>query len=137
MELTSILNNKMRPTWVSSIEIECFLTLSFIMLKILRCLYSLKTSENLWYNGLTLSGRRPLSYRNHCGANQWTGFYMITASVMKGLMDDPVPLLSISPYSIQMRGNREMRTRITRIRTLFTQWIFPSFFHNSMLKLES
>ena len=29
---------------------------------------------------LTLSWRRPLSYRN-----QWTGFYMITASVMKGL----------------------------------------------------
>ena len=37
---------------------------------------------------LTLSWRRPLSYRNQsiiCGANQWTGFYMITASVMKGL----------------------------------------------------
>ena len=30
---------------------------------------------------LTLSWRRPLS----CGANQWTGFYMITASVMKEL----------------------------------------------------
>ena len=37
---------------------------------------------------LTLSWRMPLSYRNHliCGANQWTGFYMITASVMKGLI---------------------------------------------------
>ena len=37
---------------------------------------------------LTLSWRRPLSYRNQsivCSANQWTGFYMITASVMKGL----------------------------------------------------
>ena len=37
---------------------------------------------------LTLSWRRPLSYRNQsidCLANQWTGFYMITASVMKGL----------------------------------------------------
>ena len=31
---------------------------------------------------LTLSWRRPLSYRH---GNQWTGFYMITASVMKGL----------------------------------------------------
>ena len=31
---------------------------------------------------LTLSWRRPLSYRNQ--SNQWTGFYMITASVMKG-----------------------------------------------------
>ena len=29
---------------------------------------------------LNLSWRRPLSYRN-----QWTGFYMITVSVMKGL----------------------------------------------------
>ena len=29
---------------------------------------------------LTLSRRRPI-----CSANQWTGFYMITASVMKGL----------------------------------------------------
>ena len=46
-------------------------------------------------NPLTLSWRRPLSYRHQsidietspliCGANQWTGFYMITASVMKRL----------------------------------------------------
>ena len=37
---------------------------------------------------LTLSWRRPLLYRNQSIdllANQWTGFYMITASVMKGL----------------------------------------------------
>ena len=33
---------------------------------------------------LTLSWRRPLSYRNQ-SANQWAGFYMITASDMKGL----------------------------------------------------
>ena len=33
---------------------------------------------------LTLSCRRPLSYRNQ-SANQWTGLYMITASVMKEL----------------------------------------------------
>ena len=33
---------------------------------------------------LTLSWRRPLSYRNQ-SIDQWTGFYMITASVMKGL----------------------------------------------------
>ena len=25
-------------------------------------------------------------YENFCGANQWTGFYMISASVMKGLI---------------------------------------------------
>ena len=36
-----------------------------------------------WSFPLSLSWRRPLSYRNH--ANQWTGFYMITASVMKEL----------------------------------------------------
>ena len=48
---------------------------------------------------LTLSWRRPISFRNQsidlryhietspliCSANQWTGFYMISASVMKGL----------------------------------------------------
>ena len=34
---------------------------------------------------LILSWRGPLSYRNHCSANQWTGCYMITASVMKEL----------------------------------------------------
>ena len=34
---------------------------------------------------LTLSWRRPLTYRNQSSANQWTGFYMITASVMKEL----------------------------------------------------
>ena len=39
-------------------------------------------------NTLTLSWRGPLSYRNHSMdliANQWTGFYMITASVMREL----------------------------------------------------
>ena len=34
---------------------------------------------------LTLSWRRSLSYRNQSSANQWTGFYMITASLMKEL----------------------------------------------------
>ena len=39
---------------------------------------------------LTLSWRRPLPYRNQsidllCSTNQWTGFYMITASVVKEL----------------------------------------------------
>ena len=35
-----------------------------------------------YWNTLTLSWRRPLLYRR---ANQWTGFYMITTSVMKEL----------------------------------------------------
>ena len=33
---------------------------------------------------LTFSWWRPISYRNQ--SNQWTGFYMISASVMKGLI---------------------------------------------------
>ena len=38
------------------------------------------------YFPLTLSWRRLIPYRNQiCSANQWTGFYMISASVMKGL----------------------------------------------------
>ena len=40
------------------------------------------------FNLLTLSWRRPLPYRASpliFSANQWTGFYMITASVMKEL----------------------------------------------------
>ena len=67
-------------------------------------LYTLKTEHQkfsdvfrryrkgaLGWNGLiylTLSWRRPLSYRNQstiCGANQWTGFYMITVSAMEEL----------------------------------------------------
>ena len=38
------------------------------------------------YFPLTLSWRRLIPYRNQiCSANQWTGFYMISASVMKWL----------------------------------------------------
>ena len=37
---------------------------------------------------LTLSWRRPLSYRNQSIRNHWTGFYMITGSVMKELNFD-------------------------------------------------
>ena len=47
---------------------------------------------------LTLSWRRLLSYRNQCRANQWTGFYMITASAMKGSKDAKEYFLSINPY---------------------------------------
>ena len=39
-------------------------------------------------SSLTLSWRRPLSYRNSpliCRENQWASFYMITVSVMKEL----------------------------------------------------
>ena len=40
---------------------------------------------------LTLSWQRPLSYRNQ--SNQWSGFYMITASVTKGLNEHVAPKL--------------------------------------------
>ena len=67
---------------------------------------ALSTTELIWFNvwfklafcqmqidkllvqALTFWWRRPLSYRNQSidlRSNQWTGFYMITASVMKGL----------------------------------------------------
>ena len=41
------------------------------------------------FHDLTISWRRPLPYRNSpliCSANQWIGFYMITALVMKDLI---------------------------------------------------
>ena len=49
-----------------------------------------KESLKLIKSYLTLSRRRPLSYRNQsidlrCGVSQWTGFYMITASILQGL----------------------------------------------------
>ena len=43
---------------------------------------------------LILWWRRPLSYRNlYCSANQWTGFYMITASVVKELICQSVSII--------------------------------------------
>ena len=51
-----------------------------IWLIFMRAVKSLKVST------LTLSWRRPLSYRNHWFAEQINGFYMTTASVMKGLI---------------------------------------------------
>ena len=45
-------------------------------------------SNHSWIS-LTLSRRMPLSYRTSpliCATNQWTGFYTITASVLKGLI---------------------------------------------------
>ena len=49
--------------------------------------------ELMWHS-LTLSWRRPLSYRN-----QWTGFYMITASVMRELK----PPVYISHWGVFFR----------------------------------
>ena len=39
-----------------------------------------------------------------CSANQWTGFYMITASVMKGLK---APVLKIFKYLSLLFGHVE------------------------------
>ena len=74
---------------------------------------------------LTLSGRRPLSYRNQsiglpsclCVANQWTGFYMITAPVMKELKYQTsnylcwrLPYFNIFPPC--MKNRREKRRAV-------------------------
>ena len=45
----------------------------------------LKLSVLFDFFDLTLSWRRSLSYRNHCRANNWTGFDMIRISVIKKL----------------------------------------------------
>ena len=57
---------------------------------------------------LTLSWRRPLSYRNGL-ANPWTGFCMISASVMKGLKALTMRITSTSNlhYSIQIMRLRD------------------------------
>ena len=50
-------------------------------------LFNKVASVTAWRH-LTLSWRRPLSYRNRanqCRANQWTGFYMISVPIMKEL----------------------------------------------------
>ena len=48
-----------------------------------RCILMALILKVIISNLLTLSWRRPLSYRNQ--STEWTGFYMITASVMKEL----------------------------------------------------
>ena len=62
----------------------------FIELKILEELWEVHVQFNNYSRlhsfrkiKLTLSWRRPISYRNQ--SNQWNGFYMISASVIKGL----------------------------------------------------
>ena len=55
-------------------------------------------------NSLTLSWRRPLSYRNQpidLLASQWAGFYMITASVMKELSKNVTRLLVCVPFLLR------------------------------------
>ena len=89
--------------WTLNIWLVCYELLSFLLVETISGQYSISVSpENVkkslvflsfqevkkcnigvkWVNMLTLSWLRPLSF---CSTNQWTGFYMITASVMKEL----------------------------------------------------
>ena len=45
--------------------------------------YSYYNNMSFKHFRITLSWRRPLSYRNQSIGSQWTGFYMMTASVVK------------------------------------------------------
>ena len=73
---------KNQSTWNSDVKLEEKTTSSPIL--------HLEGTTFMKYV-LTLSLRRPLPYHIEtspliCSANQWTGFYMITASVMKELI---------------------------------------------------
>ena len=62
----------------SSDVLQTFVNLSAILLPIKSAVAAAVSWTSLYEAVLTLSWQRPL-------ANQWTGFYMITASVMKEL----------------------------------------------------
>ena len=68
--------NASRKKWANTLK-------QFVGKLPMNCLSVFDHFVKLAFKGLTLtlSWRRPLS----CRANQWTGFYMITASVMKEL----------------------------------------------------
>ena len=59
----------------------------------------------------TLSRRRPLSYRNQ--SIDWTGFYMITASVMKGLK---ISLYTPSLFKRRMSNFKTCRRRCSIVK---------------------
>ena len=66
------------------IQAKCLFAREMFYLQVFRATFTIQSMNHLSAI-LTLSWRRRLSYRNQsiCSANQWTGFYMITASVMK------------------------------------------------------
>ena len=75
----------------------CFPKNIFFLINIIQVVYICLVFDQIY---LTLLWRRPLSHRNQtspliCGANQWTGFYMITTSFMKGLKCDIFLFLSV------------------------------------------
>ena len=61
-----------------------------------------------FYSPLTLSWRRPLSYRNHS-----TGFYMITASVMKGLNHQKI--VGLSQFVSRSNFGKKFRSTIFHV----------------------
>ena len=73
---------------------------------------------------LNLSWQRPLSYRNQsiCSANQWTGFYMITASVVKELMKW-VGIFQMKNFWLGIFRGRVWLVGIFRVG-IFTEGIF-------------
>ena len=80
---------------------------------------------------LTLSWRRPLSYRNQsidllCSANQWTGFYMITVFVMKQLKDIATSITKVHCFFLVRRiyaNNGSLVTRkILSLFLLLSKW---------------
>ena len=79
--------------------------------------------ENL-ENNLTLSWRRPLSYRN---ANQWTGFYMITAFVMKGLKEYLENNFCSFPRAFYSRSSQFGKFTCSRFWSRFNKSIFTRF----------
>ena len=97
MRRTTLINNlceKELDPWILNwnhikSKFHCGITSdSWMSLLILLKVFS--DSINLFFALLTLSWWRPLSYKTSpltCSANQWTSFYMITAPVMKELME--------------------------------------------------
>ena len=75
------------------------------------------------------------------GANQWTGFYMITASVMKGLMKDSLTLrnnhcLYYSLFNLNKNMKLTMKTfkSIANIFTMVTHVL--SFLQKTHVKVK-
>ena len=65
---------------------------------------------------LTLSRRRP-----PCSANQWTGFYMVTASVLKGLKDKVINLKDIIIKNLQDE-NKRLKPKVNVLEKKLLIW---------------
>ena len=76
---------------------------------------------------LTLSWRRIETSPLICGANQWTSFYMITASVMKGL-------ISLVSYVINITVKEKHNLRSNFLNTISIQSSSSLFSQSSKVK---